>query len=187
MEKVKILNIQQHVDDNETVTHSVDDKGTLSECFTLSRYETLVAHLSKRRRLSGVRITSGKNRSDVNLFQKANFKFAGRRGQIPSERTYSKKSISSFVFQISNQRTFSKSIEIVSTKSFQLCQLEMYALVDRCGHPEIPLNGSVTWQRGSPNATYSCDEGYALKPNTTTRTCHKGKWSGSQPLCKLFE
>jgi Sushi repeat (SCR repeat) len=185
VETTKILSIQQRIDDNDTVTHSVDDKGMLSKCFTLSQYEPLVAHLTNQRRLSGVRITSGTSKSDVIFFQRANFKFTGRRGQIPSERTYSKKSVSSFVFKNSNQRT-SQSVEIVSTKSFELCQLEMYALVDHCGHPEIPINGTVTWQRGSTIATYSCHEGYALEPKTTTRTCHKGKWSGSEPLCKFL-
>ena len=158
----------------------------LSECFTLSQNEPLVAHLTKQRRLSGVRITSGTSKSDVIYFRRANFKITGRREQIPYERNLNE-SISLFVFENSNQRASSQLIEIVSTKSFQLCQLEMYALVDQCGHPEIPINGTVTWQRGSTIATYSCHEGYALEPKTTTRICHKGKWSGSEPLCKLFE
>ncbi len=177
----------KQTNDNDTVTHSVDDKGLLSQCFTLSQYEPLVAHLSEQRRLSGVKITSGTSKSIVIFFQRANFKFTGRRGQIPYERTYSKKSILSFNFKNLNQRDYSQLIEIVSTKSLQLCQLEMYPLVDQCRKfPEIPIHGTVTWQRGSPNATYSCHEGYALEPKTTTRICRKGKWSGSEPLCKFL-
>jgi Sushi repeat (SCR repeat) len=187
VETTKLSNITQRIDGNDTVTHSVDGEGMLSECFTLSQNEPLVAHLTKQRRLSGVRITSGTSKSDVIYFRRANFKITGRREQIPYERTKLNESISLFVFENSNQRASSQLIEIVSTKSFQLCQLEMYALVDHCGHPEIPINGTVTWQRGSTIATFSCHEGYALEPKTTTRICHKGKWSGSEPLCKLFE
>jgi Sushi repeat (SCR repeat) len=189
VETTKISNIQQRIENSETMTHSVDGEGMLFECFTLSQNEPLVVHLTEQRRLSGVRITSGTSKSDVIYFQRANFKFTGGQEQIPYERNLNE-SISLFVFENSNQRASSQSVEIVSTKSFQLCQLEMYALVDQCGHPEIPINGTVTWQRGSTIATYSCHEGYALERITVfdwnTRTCQNGKWSGSELRCKFF-
>ncbi|XP_064386538.1 sushi, von Willebrand factor type A, EGF and pentraxin domain-containing protein 1-like isoform X2 [Halichondria panicea] len=53
-------------------------------------------------------------------------------------------------------------------------------------------NGNITYNGGSPNnrsifsgATYSCNPGYTLYGNTTTRNCKSGgSWDGSAPVCQ---
>jgi Sushi repeat (SCR repeat) len=77
-------------------------------------------------------------------------------------------------------------IKIYFEQGFTSCILKIVASSDKCGHPEIPINGTVNWKRGSTSATYSCHEGYSLEPSNDTRTCQKGKWSGREPICKLF-
>jgi Sushi repeat (SCR repeat) len=166
---------------DETLT---DEQGMLSACTSFSQNEPLMVHLPDKRRLSGIRITSGTDKT-VQRFQKANFSFAGD-DAVPHHITYQRNNLSDsmsfFVFTNLTEELSVLSIKLASSQSFTVCQLEIYALPNQCGHPEIPINGNVIWQRGSTSATYSCHEGYSLEPNTT-RTCQKGKWSGSEPIC----
>jgi Sushi repeat (SCR repeat) len=181
------------VQNDESV--GIDQQGKLSNCPSFSKSEPLTAQLPEKRRLSAIRISSAADDTNVNKFKKANFSFAGDENVVPQiayERNISSDSISLFVFTNLTEELSSLSIKLTSDKSFNLCQIELFALPDQCGHPEIPINGTVTWQRGYQNATYSCQEGYYLEQypiisfSAETRICEKGKWSGSEPLCELF-
>ena len=186
MGTTKVSKIQQS-DEKEEQALVVDEQGKFSECQSFSQSEPLMAHLTEKRRLSGIRITSGNENNIFQKFQRANFSFFGNDSvfQITYQRKNLSDSMSSFVFTNLTEELSVLSIKLASSQSFTVCQLEVYALPEQCGHPEIPINGRVNWQRGSLNATYSCQEGYSLELNRETRTCEKGKWSGSEPLCKL--
>jgi Sushi repeat (SCR repeat) len=158
-----------------------------SERFTLMENQRILAYLSEKRRLSGIRIVSETNQTNVLKFQKAKFSFVGDEEydrKIGYERINDKNSISFFIFTNLTEELTSVSVELIHSRGFYVGQLEIYAFPNQCGHPEIPINGTVNWQSGSPIATYSCHSGYAVHSADTTRTCDKGKWSGNEPVCK---
>ena len=186
MQKTKILEFLLKYE-KEIQTLVVDEQGKFSKCQSISQSETLMANLPEKRRLSGIKITSEFDQI-VKKFSESNFSFFGDGTifQIAYERKKISDSISLFVFTNLTEELSVLSIKFASSRSFIVCQLEVYALSEQCGHPEIPINGRVDWQRGSPNATYSCNEEYFLEPNSETRTCEEGKWSGSELICKQF-
>jgi Sushi repeat (SCR repeat) len=183
--KLKILQRGE----TKTRTLEIDVQGKpLRGCTLFSEREQLMIHLPDKQRMFGIRITSEID-DTFERFQKAIFVLAGDEVKVPQiayERKNLSDSMSLFVFTNLTEELSSLTVKLVGNHYFNLCQLELFALPDQCGHPEIPINGTVTWQSGSSNAIYSCNEGYFLEPDTETRTCEKGKWSGTEPICKLF-
>jgi Sushi repeat (SCR repeat) len=76
-------------------------------------------------------------------------------------------------------------IELVSKAEIYICKIELMTYHDECGHPEVPLNGSVKWNLGNTEAIYRCDDGYQLSAPYDIRHCVRGKWNGSQPICEF--
>ena len=147
----------------------------------------LSVQFSEKRRPSGVMISSRNVTREVAKLIQTQFTFVGdneRGPNITFERINLESSVALFLFTNLSEKLSFESINVTSTKIFLLCRLEVFAFPDQCGQPEIPINGTVDWQRGSPKATYSCVEGYALEPGKKTRTCQNGRWSGTQPICK---
>ena len=66
----------------------------------------------------------------------------------------------------------------------QLCEIEIFALADQCGHPEIPLNGHVQWKSSDLTAIYNCNPGFQMEPYTPIRHCLRGTWIGQEPVCR---
>ena len=189
MKKNEIAQIW-HTHENHITTLTIDEQGKLSDCAPLSQTELLNVRLSEKLRLLGIRISSETKRLHLKKFSTANFSFVGDEEKVPQiayKRTNLSDSTSLFAFMNLTEELKIVSIKVASTASVDVCHLEIFAFPNECGHPEIPINGTVTWQRGSPTATYYCREGYHLEPNTKTRTCEEGKWSGTEPLCKLFQ
>ena len=189
MKKNEIAQIW-HTHENHITTLTIDEQGKLSVCPSLSQTELLNVQLSEKLRLLGIRISLKTESFHIRKFSTANFSFVGDEGKVPQiayKRTNLSDSTSLFAFMNLTEELKIVSIKVASTASVDVCHLEIFAFPNECGHPEIPINGTVTWQRGSPTATYYCREGYHLEPNTKTRTCEEGKWSGTEPLCKLFQ
>ena len=189
---MKTIQIVQLLDTNEKDAENltIDEHGKISDCTLLSQTERLNVHLPEKHRLIGIKISSRTGNIHSKKFSAANFSFVGDDENAPKiayERINLSDLISFFVFKNLTTELTGVSIKLASTQSIIVCRLEIFVLPNQCGHPETPINGTVAWQRGSPTATYYCRQGFYLEPNTETRTCEKGKWSGTAPLCKSLK
>ncbi len=69
---------------------------------------------------------------------------------------------------------------------FTVAIVLVFPAVVTCPALTNPDNGVVTLPNNNleSTATYTCDNGYTLTGDTTTRTCQaNGMWSGSDPTC----
>jgi Sushi repeat (SCR repeat) len=189
VETARIVEIFHQFDDTETYSYSLNEQGILSQEFTLFPKDQVVVQLRERRRLYGIRLDPVTSGLDVFVFGKAQFSFVGDKNEAPQiayERMHLNNSSSLFAFKNLTEELTSVSFELVGSDGFSVRHLEIYAFPEQCGHPEIPKNGAVVWQSGSPTATYSCHSRYALHSANETRICQRGRWSGSEPVCKPF-
>lgn len=70
----------------------------------------------------------------------------------------------------------------------EICEVEIYALGDQCGQPEIPINGHVDLSSDQLRATYQCAPGYKIDPESdAVRKCVNGNWAGLEPVCRVAE
>ncbi len=78
---------------------------------------------------------------------------------------------------------------LYNAKQLSCIYLILYFIISAidCGVLSNPVNGSVEIPLTTFNAiiTYTCNDGYTLKGDTT-RTCESDEqWSGSAPVCLL--
>ena len=143
--------------------------------------------IEKERRLHSIRLRTAAD--DWNSFENAALTIKGRKNDqsqwehLDVTRT-NLVPYPSFAFTDYSKNYYFKHFILTSNNwSFKICEIVLFAYLDECGHPEVPLHGHVHFEPGDTKATYRCDDGYHLASNISNRHCIQGRWNGSQPIC----
>ena len=165
----------------------------LSRCQEIKSGYSYKFEIEKERRLHSIPVRAAT--FDWNSFKNAALTIEGRKNDqskwelLNVTRTnLVPDSNSSFVLTGYSKNYFKlfKNFRLTSNNwSFYICKITLFAYHDECGHPEAPLHGHVQFEPGDTKATYRCDDGYQLNVPYDIRHCVRGKWNGSQPICKF--